>query len=59
MTSFIGLYISLSVATEVATQEWISAITAGLFLYVALADMVSFHKGDNNMYMIFRANYLM
>ncbi|KAJ0055102.1 hypothetical protein NL108_009037, partial [Boleophthalmus pectinirostris] len=39
MTSFIGLYIALSVATDVATQQWISAVTAGLFLYVGLADM--------------------
>lgn len=41
MTSFLGLYIALSVATDLATQQWIAAITAGLFLYVGLADMVS------------------
>lgn len=41
MTSFVGLYIALSVATDLATQQWIGAITAGLFLYVGLADMVS------------------
>lgn len=41
MTSFIGLYIALSVATDLATKQWIAAITAGLFLYVGLADMVS------------------
>lgn len=40
MTSFIGLYISLSIATDAATKEWIAAVTAGLFLYVGLADMV-------------------
>ncbi|XP_062386021.1 zinc transporter ZIP4 [Sardina pilchardus] len=40
MTSFIGLYISLSVATDAATKEWIAAVTAGLFLYVGLADML-------------------
>ncbi|XP_045915099.1 zinc transporter ZIP4 isoform X1 [Micropterus dolomieu] len=40
LTSFIGLYIALSVATDVATQQWIAAITAGLFLYVGLADML-------------------
>ncbi|KAM7373288.1 hypothetical protein PAMP_008153 [Pampus punctatissimus] len=39
MTSFIGLYIALSVATDLATKQWIAAITAGLFLYVGLADM--------------------
>lgn len=41
LTSFIGLYIALSVATDIATQQWIAAVTAGLFLYVGLADMVS------------------
>lgn len=40
MTSFVGLYIALSVATDLATKQWIAAITAGLFLYVGLADMV-------------------
>ncbi|KAF3707370.1 Zinc transporter ZIP4 Solute carrier family 39 member 4 Zrt- and Irt-like protein 4 [Channa argus] len=40
MTSFIGLYIALNVATDIATQQWIGAITAGLFLYVGLADML-------------------
>ncbi|XP_071357072.1 zinc transporter ZIP4 [Trachinotus anak] len=40
MTSFIGLYIALSVATDVVAQQWIAAITAGLFLYVGLADML-------------------
>lgn len=40
MTSFFGLYIALSVATDVVTQQWIAAVTAGLFLYVGLADML-------------------
>ncbi|KAM6974687.1 zinc transporter ZIP4 [Tautogolabrus adspersus] len=40
MTSFVGLYIALSVATDIATKQWIAAITAGLFLYVGLADML-------------------
>lgn len=40
LTSFIGLYIALSVATDVVTQQWIAAIAAGLFLYVGLADML-------------------
>uniref|UniRef100_A0A8C9VRZ1 Zinc transporter ZIP4 n=1 Tax=Scleropages formosus TaxID=113540 RepID=A0A8C9VRZ1_SCLFO len=40
MTSFIGLYISLSVSTDPAAKDWIAAITAGLFLYVGLADML-------------------
>ncbi|XP_037548800.1 zinc transporter ZIP4-like [Nematolebias whitei] len=40
LTSFIGLYIALSVATDFATQQWIAAVAAGLFLYVGLADML-------------------
>ncbi|RXN15429.1 zinc transporter ZIP4-like protein [Labeo rohita] len=40
LTSFIGLYIALSVSTQTVAQEWISAITAGFFLYIGLADMV-------------------
>ncbi|XP_072303979.1 zinc transporter ZIP4 [Eucyclogobius newberryi] len=40
MTSFFGLYIALSLATDLATQQWIAAVTAGLFLYVGLADML-------------------
>nr|XP_055076081.1 zinc transporter ZIP4-like [Misgurnus anguillicaudatus] len=40
LTSFIGLYIALSVSTHTDAQQWISALTAGFFLYVALADML-------------------
>lgn len=40
MCSFVGLYIALAVATDLATKQWIAAITTGLFLYVGLADMV-------------------
>lgn len=40
LTSFIGLYIALSVSTDSGAKEWIAAVTAGLFLYVGLADMV-------------------
>ncbi|KAM3596490.1 uncharacterized protein V6R79_015500 [Siganus canaliculatus] len=40
MTSFIGLYIALSVATDLASKQWIAAVASGLFLYVGLADML-------------------
>lgn len=48
MTSFVGLYIALNVATDIATQQWIAAVTAGLFLYVGLADMVRFLWSPEN-----------
>lgn len=46
MTSFVGMYIALSVATDLATKQWIAAVTAGLFLYVGLADMVSVSRNQ-------------
>ncbi|XP_056154270.1 zinc transporter ZIP4 isoform X2 [Lampris incognitus] len=55
MTSFIGLYIALSVATDLATKQWIAAITAGLFLYVGLADMLPtmIHIKSNRPWLMF------
>ncbi|XP_073412638.1 zinc transporter ZIP4 isoform X2 [Dendrobates tinctorius] len=40
LTSFIGLYIALSIAAEEAIQHWIFTVATGLFLYVALVDML-------------------
>ncbi|KAF7210977.1 zinc transporter ZIP4 [Nothobranchius furzeri] len=55
MTSFIGLYIALSIATDLAAQQWISAVAAGLFLYVGLADMLPtlVHVGSKNPWLKF------
>ncbi|CAJ1083399.1 zinc transporter ZIP4 isoform X2 [Xyrichtys novacula] len=55
LTSFIGLYIALSVATDLATKQWIAAITAGLFLYVGLADMLPtmIHISNKRPWLIF------
>lgn len=41
LTAFIGLYIALSVATGEEFEAWIFTVATGLFLYVALCDMVS------------------
>ncbi|OCT75159.1 zinc transporter ZIP4 [Xenopus laevis] len=40
LTSFVGLYISLSISADESVQQWIFTFATGLFLYVALADML-------------------
>lgn len=39
--AFIGLYIGIAVSSSVETRQWIFAATAGMFLYVALVNMVN------------------
>ena len=40
-TSFIGFYIGVSVASDPNISLWIFAITAGMFFYVSLVDLVT------------------
>ncbi len=40
-SAFLGMFVGVAVSTNDATQAWIFAVTAGMFLYVSLTDMVS------------------
>ncbi|XP_060589229.1 zinc transporter ZIP6-like isoform X2 [Ruditapes philippinarum] len=40
LTAFAGLYLGLSLGEQVEASQWIFAVGAGMFLYVALTDLV-------------------
>ncbi|KAJ8307232.1 hypothetical protein KUTeg_015316 [Tegillarca granosa] len=40
LTALLGLYIGLGVATDETVRQWIFAIAAGMFIYIALVDMM-------------------
>ena len=41
MAAFVGLYIGIPVAANSDARNWILIVAGGMFLYVALCDIVS------------------
>ena len=41
MCGFVGVYIGIALGSNDSLHQWIFAATAGMFLYIALVDLVS------------------
>ena len=48
LSAFLGLYVGLILGGIEGVKEWMLAIAAGIFLYLALADLVNFLKSYEN-----------
>ena len=40
LTAFVGFFIGVPISADLAARPWIFSITAGMFLYISLVDMV-------------------
>ncbi|XP_076455989.1 zinc transporter ZIP4-like [Babylonia areolata] len=40
LTAFVGLFLGLALATQEDVQTWIFAVAAGMFIYIALVDLL-------------------
>ncbi|CAH1775921.1 unnamed protein product [Owenia fusiformis] len=40
MTAFVGLYIGIAIGQQANARQWIFAVTSGMFLYVALTELL-------------------